>query len=350
MSLPELYLSRPGVHFPQTQFDNGSIIARVREQYRGAEEGWKTIESGIEHLFGLCGTKQRYLEQDIEARVADYAVQAARTCAEVNDVGLDDVDLLICGGIPRQYFEPATAMEVGDKLGLRATHAFDVTAACVGHLEAIQAAAAYLNMHDHYRRALICTAELSYDYLSYSIQHVKDLRMKGAGLTIGNASACMVLSKTPLPNGSMRLLGIDTFTDPSHWNLCKVPIGGTFESSSVELMRLGKLIPPVTKRNLDGLGLHASDIDHYVFHQPSEVMVRKILEDIGADPERGVYTHHLYGNTASASVGVTFDHLLKNREVKDGERLVLGSAAAGFSAVMATGQWVAPTAAVGRQK
>lgn len=342
MSLPELYLSRPGVHFPATRLDNETIIARVHEQFRGAEQDFRAIRSGIEHLFGLCGTQYRYLEQDLDARVADYAATSAQKCLELNEVSLDSIDMLICGGIPRQYFEPATAMEVGAKLGLRDTHAFDVTAACVGHLEAIQTAAAYLTLHDRYRRALICTAELSYDYLSYDIQTVKDLRMKGAGLTIGNASASMVLSKDPLPKGCVRLLGLDTFTDPSHWNLCKVPIGGKFESSSVELMRLGKLIPPVTKRNLDALSLSPSDIAHYVFHQPSEIMVRKILEDIGADPQRGIYTHHLYGNTASASVGVTFDHLLKERDVQPGDKLVLGSAAAGFSAVMATGVWVLP--------
>ncbi len=342
MSLPELYLSRPGVHFPEQGFDNEAIINLVRDKFRGTSTEWKSVRSGIEHLFGLCGTKYRYLETDIDARVADYAVAAARKCLEENQTDEEDVDLLICGGIPRQYFEPATAMEVGDKLGLSSIHAFDVTAACVGHLEAVQCAAAYMTIHPHYRKALICTAELSYDYLSYDIQHPKDMRMKGAGLTIGNGAACLMLTRQPLARGGLRLLGTDTYTDPSHWELCTVPIGGKFSSSSVELMRLGKLIPPVTQRNLDALGLSPSDIAHYVFHQPSEIMVRKILEDIGADPERGVYTHHLYGNTASASVAITFDHLLKERDVRAQDRIVLGSAAAGFSAVMATGQWTLP--------
>jgi len=81
------------------------------------------------------------------------------------------------------------------------------------------------------------------------------------------------------------------------------------------------------------------DVDHYVFHQPSEIMVRKILEDIGVDPAKGVYTHALYGNTASASVAVTYRHLLQERAVTAGDRLVLGSAAAGYSMVMITGTW-----------
>ncbi len=339
MSLPQLHLSKPGVHFPETRVDNAEIIRRVREKFRGPEAEWPAIQSGIEKVFALCNTQTRYLESDMDARVAEYAAAAARSCLEINGARIEDVDLLICGSIPRQYFEPAVAMEVADLLGLERTHAFDVTEACVSHMEAIHTAAAYMALHDEYETALVCTAELTYDYLSYDIQSVRDLRTKSAGLTVGNAAGCVLLRRVPWRYGGVAIWGIESHTAPNHWQLCQTPIDGTFSSSSVELMRLGQLIPPVTKRNLDKLGLAADDIDHYVFHQPSEIMVRKILEDIGAQPEKGVYTHHLYGNTASASVAVTYRQLLVERDVRPGDKVVLGSAAAGFSTVMLTGAW-----------
>jgi len=339
VSLPELHLSKPGVTFPATRVDNAEIIRRVRSQYKGSEDDWPTIESAIDRVFAMCRTQVRYLEPNIDARVADYAVTAAKQCLDVNGATLEDVDLLICGGIARQYFEPATAMEVAAKLGLKRTHAFDVTAACVGHLEAIQTAAAYLGLHDEYRTALVCTSELSGDYLSYDIQEVKDLYVKSAGLTIGNAATCVLLRRMPWPGGGIHLRGIDTHAVPDHWELCQVPIQGTLISSSIELMRLGKLIPPLLRKNLGKVGFDPTKVEHYVFHQPSEAIVRKILEDIGADPERGVYSHHLYGNTASASVGVTYHRMLEERTMKAGDKIVLGSAAAGFSVVIATGEW-----------
>jgi 3-oxoacyl-[acyl-carrier-protein] synthase III len=338
--LPELHLSKPGVRLPSIRVDNAEIIRRVRAAFKGSDAEFASIASAIEHVFGLCKTQVRYLEPDErQGIVADYAVAAAKQCLEVNEVSLDEVDLVICGSIARQYFEPATAMEVAAKLGLKRTHAFDVTAACVGHLEAIQTAAGYLALHDNYRTALVCTSELSGPFLSYEIQSVRDLQMKTAGLTIGNAAACMLLRKKPFPGGGIRLKAINTFTAPDHWHLCQVPIGGTLVSSSVELMRLGKYIPPWVQERLGALGYKPSDIDHYIFHQPSEIMVRKILADIGVDPDRGVYTHALFGNTASASIGVTYRHLLEERRVKAGDKLVLGSAAAGYSMVMATGEW-----------
>lgn len=339
MGRPNLYLSKPGVSFPVKQIDNAEILSRVHKNYRGPDAEWPTLVSAIEQVFGICHTRVRYLEEDHEARVAEYAVAAAKQCLERNGATIDEIDLVICGSIARQYFEPATAMEVAAKLGIKRTHAFDVTAACVGHLEAIQTAAAYLQLHPHYRTALVCTSELYRHFLSYDIQTVRDLYVKAAGLTIGNAAACVLLRSTPWPDGGLRLLQIDTFTAPEHWHLCQAPIDGTFESSSIELMRLNKLIPPFLVERLSRIGLKPEDIQHYVFHQPSDTMIRKVLEDVGVDPERGVYTHSLYGNTASASVAVTYDRLLQDRSVRPGEKMVLGSAAAGYSMVMATGEW-----------
>jgi 3-oxoacyl-[acyl-carrier-protein] synthase III len=339
LSLPELYLSKPGVSFPAVRVDNREIIRRVRERYRGSPAEWPTLENAIERVFALCKTRYRFLEPDENARVADYAVAAAQRCLAVNETSLSEVDLVLCGGIARQYFEPATAMEIAAKLGLERTHALDVTAACVGHLEAIQTAAAHLALHPHYRTALVCTSELTGSYLSYDIQSVRDLHDRTAGLTVGNAAACVLLRREPWPGGGLRLLRIGSHSVPGHWELCQVPIGGSFTSSSVELMRLGRLIPPLLEENLTAMGWRPNDVSHYVFHQPSEMMVRKILSDIGADPARGVYSHSAYGNTASASVAVTLDMLLAERELAVGEKLVLGSAAAGFSVVIATGEW-----------
>lgn len=340
MKLPELHLSKPGVSFPTTRVDNAEILERVRQRYRGPESEWPKLKAGIEHVFGLCKTRFRYLAPPDESGVADFAVAAARHCLEVNAASLDEVDLVICGGIARQYFEPATAMEVAAKLGLEHTHAFDVTAACVGHLEAVQTAAAYLNLHPDYRTALVCTAELSGHFLDYDIQSLRDLRTKSAGLTVGNAAACLLLRRQPWPGGGVRLLALDTHTVPDHWHLCQVPVDGKLVSASVELMRLGKLIPPLLRERFARIGWRPEDVDHYVFHQPSELMVRQIIQDTGGDPERGVYTHSMYGNTASASVGVTFQRLLEERTLKPGDKLSLGSAAAGFSVVVACGEWI----------
>jgi 3-oxoacyl-[acyl-carrier-protein] synthase-3 len=341
MSLPELYVSKPGVSLPETRVDNAETIRRVRAQFKGTDEEWVALASAIEQIFHVCKTRYRYLDSHADARVADHGVAAAKNCLEVNHVDLDEVDLVINGGVARQYYEPATAMEIAAKLDLERTHAFDLTAACVGHCEAIQTAAAYLTLHPEYRAALVVTSELSGQDPNYDIQSVRELPVKAAGLTMGTAAACVLVRRTPFPAGSLRVLHLATITVPDHGSLGQVPTGGTLDESSGELMRLGRLMPSWVREQLTFVGLQPEDVSYYVYHQPSDPMVRKIVEDIGVDAGRGVYTHALYGNTASASVGVTYMRLLAEKTLRPGDKVVLGSAAPGVGIVMVLAEWVA---------
>jgi 3-oxoacyl-[acyl-carrier-protein] synthase-3 len=150
----------------------------------------------------------------------------------------------------------------------------------------------------------------------------------------------MLVQREPFEAGSVRLRSMDTFSLPSHWALCQVPINGSFVSSSTALMKLHSKIAPRLTRIFKRLGWKSTDIDHFVFHQPSEAMTRRILKRIGADEGKGVYTHHLYGNNASATIGVVFNQLLKERELKTGDKMMFGSAASGFTMGVAAGEWV----------
>jgi 3-oxoacyl-[acyl-carrier-protein] synthase III len=340
MSFPTVYLSLPGVCFPENRFTNDDIIKKLQKNYRGSVKSWPSIESAVRRVLEICNTKVRYLDLDPSSRVAKYAAKAALQCLDRNSTRLDEIDLVIFSGIAREYFEPATAMEVAQTLGIKQTHAFDVTTACVGQLEAIQIACAYLNMYEHYRTALICTAELSREFLSFDIQSTKDLYLKAAGLTIGNAASCMLVRKEPWQGGCVRLITANTYSLPKHWELCQVPIHGTFQSSSTELMKLHKYIVPQVKKFLGQLNWKANDVDYYIFHQPSETATKKVIGGVGANLDRGIYTHHLYGNNASATIGVVFDHLLKEKKLRAGDKLLFGSAAGVFSMVTIAGEWV----------
>lgn len=337
---PSLYLSRPGVAIPAQAYSNAAVLDMVHSNYRGAPEGWPKLEAAIKRVFDMCNTQTRYLDFDPNSRIAAYSAEAARSCLESNNVYVDEIDLIISCGIAREYFEPATAMEVASILGIDSVHAFDITSACVGHLEGIQAACAYLTMHENFRTALVCTAELTRDFLSFDLQSTNDLYKKAAGLTVGNAAAAVLVRKQPFDNGCTKLVSTRTFGAPHHWDICTVPIKGTFESSSVEIIKLHTYVIPRIGVVLDSLGWAPGDVAYYLFHQPSESVTRKVIEGAGADGDRGIYTHHLYGNNASATMGVVYDHLLKEKQLSAGDKILFVSAAAGFVMVTVAGEWV----------
>jgi 3-oxoacyl-[acyl-carrier-protein] synthase-3 len=256
-----------------------------------------------------------------------------------NGVSADEIDLLINGSIAREYFEPATAMEISADLGIEQVHAFDVTSACAGQLEAIHIACSYLNMHDHLNTALVCSAELTREFLCYEIQSIKELGCKLAGLTVGNAASAWLIRRESFSSGSIRLLAMRNFSLPQHWHLCQVPIKGSFTSVAGELFKLNVHVAPELERMLAKVEWSTEEVDHFVFHQPSEKMIRKILSDLGADPQKAVYCHHLYGNTSSTAVSLAMHQLLHDRELEAGQKLILSMAASGFTMVTAAGEW-----------
>ncbi len=340
MPLPPIYLSTPTVVLPFHRLNNEQVIKRVQGNYRGEKSRWPLLEAAIRRVLERCATQTRYIEQDDTLRVGDFGAAAANACLKACNVLPADIDLCIYGGVARDYFEPSTAMEVAAKCGIDRVHAFDVTSACAGQMEGIHVAASYLALYENYQYALVCSAELSRGFLSYDIQSLDELANKAAGLTIGNAASAWLLAKRPFAGGSLQLLSFRNHSLPQNWHLCSAPIDGTFLSLSTDLFKLNCHVAPEICELVSEVGWRVQDVDHFVFHQPSENLVKSVLTDLGVDSSRAVLTHHLYANTVSTTVSLAMRELLLQKGIREGDKVILGTAAAGFSMVSAAGIWV----------
>ncbi|HEY1840464.1 MAG TPA: 3-oxoacyl-[acyl-carrier-protein] synthase III C-terminal domain-containing protein [Mycobacterium sp.] len=337
--LPCMYLSRPAVVIPDTALDNETVLSRVRENFRGPESEWDSIAQGVEYVLGRCNTQVRYVDPDQTLSPGEFASRAATACLFENGVEASEVDLLLYGGIAREAFEPATAAEVAGRLGATPLHAFDVTCACAGLVEAIHVVAGYFSLHPEIKTALVCAGELWRDRVSYDLQSLDDVANLAAGLTLGNAAAAFLVTRESLPAGSARLLGFRHKTLAEHYDLCSAPVDGHFVSRSKELFALAVHVPPEVHNLLASTGWAAEDVDHYIFHQPSQAILERVFDALGARPEACVHTHSLYGNTASTSWAVALNHRLKHGTVNNGDKLVIASAASGFTIVCASAVW-----------
>ena len=339
MPFPQLYISRPAVVLPDTAVDNQELLARVRESFRGTPAEWAPIQLAIRYAFDRCNSKMRYLEQSSAVSPGEFAAQAAAACLEQNGVAATDVDLLIYGAVARDAFEPATATEVAGRLGATPLRAFDVTCACAGLIEAIHVVAGHFALHEDIDTALVCAGEITRDRVTYDFQTIQDVALDVAGLTLGNAAAAVLVTREMLSTGGARVLAMQHKTLAEHYDLCRAPVDGHFVSRSNELFALGAHIPDEIRRLLSSVGWKADEVDHYVFHQPSESMVEQVLNGIGARPEAGIFTHSLFGNTASTSWALALDHRLKQGSVHTGDKMVIATAAAGFTIVGIAAVW-----------
>jgi 3-oxoacyl-[acyl-carrier-protein] synthase III len=338
-TVPRLYLSRPATVLPDQAVDNDAALSRVHESFRGSPSEWELIDQSIRYVFDRCNSKMRYLDEDPALSPGEFASRAASACLRENGVAATDIDLLIYGGIARDAFEPATAAEVAGRLGARPLHAMDVTCACAGLIEALHVAAGYFALHSDIQTALICAGELTRDRITYDMQSLEDVEVGVAGLTLGNAAAALLISREPLPAGSARLVGLIHKTLPEHYALCRAPIDGHFTSHSKELFALAVHVPPEIRRLLADAGWSPEDVDHYAFHQPSEAVLERVLTELGARPQACVHTHSLFGNTASTSWALALDYRLRTGTVRPGDKIVIASAAAGFTIVGAAAVW-----------
>jgi 3-oxoacyl-[acyl-carrier-protein] synthase III len=339
MILPCIYLSRPAIVLPDEAVDNEAVLSSVRELFRGSKSEWGPIEQGIRYVFDRCNTQVRYIEPDPTLSPGEFASRAATACLWQNGVEASEVDLLVYGGIAREAFEPATAAEVAGRLGAKPLHAFDVTCACAGLVEALHVVAGYFALHDELRTALVCAGELMRDRISYDIQSLEDVAVRAAGLTLGNAAAAFLVTREPLPGGSARLVDIRHKTLSEHYALCSAPVDGYFASRSKELFALAVHVPPEIRGLMESAGWSPPAVDHYIFHQPSEAILKRVFTELGARPEACAHTHSLFANTASTSWAVALDHRLKHGTVDDGDKLVIASAASGFTIVAAAAVW-----------
>lgn len=338
--LPELYFSRPATVLPEVAVDNEESLARLHESFRGSADEWQMVEQGVRWVFDRCNTKVRYFEGEETASPGEWASRAAAACLKENGVDAADVDLVVYGGIARDAFEPATAAEVAGRLGATPAVAFDVTCACAGLIEAMHVVAGYFALHPDIKTALICSGEITRDRITYDMQTAEEVMIGVAGLTIGNAAAALLITREPLPAGGALVKGFTHKSLPEHWELCRAPVDGVFMSHSKELFALSVHVVPQARELLDQVGWTPQEIDHYAFHQPSQALLEKIFSDLDAKPSAGIYTHSLYGNTASTAWVLALNHRLREGGVANGDKILIGSAAAGFTMVAAAAEWV----------
>ncbi len=339
MTLPTLYFSRPATVLPETAMDNDDVLALVRKEFSGPAEEWNGVEQTIRYVFDRCNTKTRYLDQSTTLMPAEFASQAAQACLEENGVAAEDLDLVVYGGIARGNFEPATAAEIAGILGVGSVHAADVTCACAGLIEALHTVAGYFALHPEMKTALICSGELTRGRIAYDMRGLQDVALFAAGLTLGNAAVALLVSREQFAGGSARLEGVFHKTLSEHYDLCKTPIDGHFTSKSKELFALSVHAAPLIKEMCDGLGWSTEEVEHYAFHQPSEAVLERVFTELGARPQACVHTHSLYGNTASTAWALALDYRLRHGTVEPGDRIVMASAAAGFTIVGAAAVW-----------
>jgi 3-oxoacyl-[acyl-carrier-protein] synthase-3 len=107
------------------------------------------------------------------------------------------MDVVIFGGITRDFIEPATANAVADKLGAQRARVFDVTNACNGFIDGLDLAESLIRTRKA-RRVLVTAGERASISINFGARTVEELLHSVAGLVVGDGGGAAVIEPSEI--------------------------------------------------------------------------------------------------------------------------------------------------------
>ena len=285
------------------------------------------VETSDEWIAQRTGMQERRIAENSQA-TSDLAVEASRTALAGAGVAPEEVDLVICATITPDNILPATACWIQDRLGCRNAGAFDLTAACSGHIYALaQARAAILS--GQARTVLVTSAECLSRITDYSDRNTCVLFGDGAGAAVVQAS----------DQAETGILYTTTYADGSGGELMLLPAGGSRRPPSHEtvdarlhymhirgrevfkfaVLKMEELIDECLKE----CRLTAADVRLVIPHQVNARIIDAATSRMGFPPEKVFLNIHKYGNTGGASVAIAHDEARRQGLLAAGDIAIL---------------------------
>jgi len=98
-------------------------------------------------------------------------------------------------------------------------------------------------------------------------------------------------------------------------------------------------VPKLFKKALKQINLKKQDIDHFIFHQASKLVLDKLSNDINLPINQFHTNYKKIGNTTSASIPIILENLSKKKIIKKNEVVMMIGFGVGFLAAVTIIKW-----------
>jgi 3-oxoacyl-[acyl-carrier-protein] synthase-3 len=266
----------------------GYYIPAGRVSNYGRKEQYGIDDHFIEEKIGVKQVAVKGPDED----TSDLCIKAFEALCTKQEIDCSDIEaLVVVTQNPDQNIPHVSAMVHG-ALDLPAACAcFDISLGCSGFVYALSVFQAFMSANGM-KKGLLFTAD------PYS--KVVDPNDKNTSLLFGDAAAVTLISENP----------------------CLVPGKFTFGSAGVEhqkLMNIGgslymngravfnfsaKTVPGDIRLMADKNGISLAEIDLFLLHQGSKIIVETIADRLDLPREKVPYRTFDYGNTTSSSIPI----------------------------------------------
>lgn len=293
------------------------------------------LDTSDEWIYTRTGIRRRHVLT--HERLDDLAIASAKQALADAGVSGAEVDLILCATMRGDTYTPSLACTVGEAVGSRAP-AFDLNAACVGVLYAMEIADSFISSGKA-ETVLIVSAEAMSKLVDWSDRSTCVLFGDGTGAMVvkkGKGRLAGVLCSDP-DSRVIRMPNFEGMNSPynqtAQEKLAMYMDGGEVYKFAVNAM--GRRIEEACAR----AGLAPADIDWYLPHQANVRIIDASLKKYHIPKEKVLLNIAECGNMSATSVMVLLDEYAKKGTFRRGDKLLLVAFGGGLTSGAVIVEW-----------
>jgi 3-oxoacyl-[acyl-carrier-protein] synthase III len=316
-------LAGTGVCVPPLAVDN-LMLARIID----TNDEWIRERSGV--------VTRYYVEPGVAS--SDLGAAAAREALADAEIGIDEVDYLVCATMTPDHYFPGAGTLIQQKLGMRPLPALDIRQQCAGFAYGLQMVDALIRSGIARTVLLVGTdvhtSLMPFSARTFEVLHGRDpgplsaeefewnTRLRHLLVLFGDGAGAMVFRAEAADGRG--ILASALYGDGNHKEVLYVPGGGSQRRPfvSCEMIRAAETVPVMDGRAVFKLavtrmpeatvevlrrcGYTSEDLDLVIMHQANLRINEKAQQVLGL-PDGKVYNNiQKYGNTTSATLPLAF--------------------------------------------
>ena len=291
----------------------------------------------IEEIFTKTGVRNRHIAEPDQC-ASDLGVAAAERLFTRYNIDRNSVDfLLFCTQTP-DYILPTTACLMQQRLGLPTSiGALDFNLGCSGFVYGLSLADGLIHSGAA-RRVLLITAETYSKYIDQSDRSLRTI--------FGDGAAATLIEASEEPSLGQFVFG----TDGRGANTLMVTEGGARPKNDAiqpskrkrwpssmfmdgpELVRFSlEAVPPLIDRLLEQSKWTRDNVDVYLMHQATALMLNRLRNRLNLDEEKAPEALEHYGNTVSSTIPILIHDLRVTGRLRPGKQTLMIGFGVGLS-------------------
>ena len=281
----------------------------------------RMVETSDAWIQERTGIRERRRAADHET-ASSMGLEASRQALAQAQVDPNDLDLIIAASTTPDGMFPAVGSLIQDGLGARHAGAFDINAACVGFVIALQTASQFISS-GLYKRVLVVGADV--------LSRIVDWQDRGTCVLFADGAGAVVLEASDRGGPLSFVLHSDGSGGPVLYAPGPASAVGATEPGDYHIRMDGKHVfkfavhamETATREAVAAAGMTVDDIDLLIPHQANLRIINATAKALGLPPERAMVNVDRYGNTSSASIPMALQEACEQGRLKDGDRIVM---------------------------